>query len=111
MRVEIAAAASVLPEEVVTSEDVEARIRAQSPSLTVIPGSVRHVTGIETRRRACESINASDLAAEACRKVLEQAALESTAIDLLIYASASQDLVEPATAHIVQHKLGTRAAA
>jgi 3-oxoacyl-[acyl-carrier-protein] synthase-3 len=31
-------------------------------------------------------------------------------IDLLVFAAAGQDLIEPATAHILQQKLGTRAA-
>src|SRR5262249_21398197 len=35
---------------------------------------------------------------------------DATEIDLLLFASASLDLIEPATANIVQEKLGTRAA-
>src|SRR5699024_9566564 len=48
--------------------------------------------------------DASDLAVAAARTLLAEH--PGTAIDLLIFASASQDMVEPATSHIVAHKLG-----
>jgi 3-oxoacyl-[acyl-carrier-protein] synthase-3 len=40
------------------------------------------------------------------RKALQKANLEIGEIDLLIFASASQDLIEPATSHIVSALLG-----
>ncbi|MGN6502418.1 MAG: 3-oxoacyl-ACP synthase III family protein, partial [Pseudolysinimonas sp.] len=49
---------------------------------------------------------ASDLAAAAAREALAESPGE---IDLLLFASASQDLVEPATSHIVAAKLGIEA--
>ena len=38
---------------------------------------------------------------------MDDAGVGPADIDLLIFAAASQDLIEPATAHIVQHKLGS----
>jgi 3-oxoacyl-[acyl-carrier-protein] synthase-3 len=51
---------------------------------------------------------ASTLAVSAGRSALVDAGLDPADIDLMIFASASQDLVEPATAHIVADALGIR---
>lgn len=53
-----------------------------------------------------ETEQASDLAASAAGKVLAECGLQAPDIDLLIFASASQDMVEPATGHMVAAKLG-----
>ncbi|MCG5215756.1 3-oxoacyl-[acyl-carrier-protein] synthase III C-terminal domain-containing protein [Streptosporangium soli] len=63
-------------------------------------GIVERMTGIQWRHVADDDQQASDLAVSAARK------LDLDGIDLLIFASASQDMVEPATAHIVSAKLG-----
>ena len=110
MTVKISAMASVLPEAVVTSQEVEERVRGHSASIRIIPGMLQSITGVETRRYAAACVDTSDLAVEACRRVLAKTGTACSEIDLLIFASASQDLMEPATAHIVQHKLGTNAA-
>lgn len=52
---------------------------------------------------------ASDLAIDAGRQVLEQAGLDVLDVDLLLFASATRDMAEPATAHVVQAALGGRA--
>jgi 3-oxoacyl-[acyl-carrier-protein] synthase-3 len=69
-------------------------------------GYVPRLTGVETVYRRTEDQNTSDFAAMAGRKALEKANLEIGDIDLLIFASASQDLIEPATSHIVSALLG-----
>jgi acyl-CoA:acyl-CoA alkyltransferase len=74
----------------------------------VRPGIIAARTGIEARRVAADHEQCSDLAVHAARAALDQAGLEPRDIDLLVFAAASQDLIEPATAHIVQHKLGTQ---
>lgn len=66
------------------------------------------MTGIRTRRVANDDVQCSDLAVDAARAALSKSSLGPDDVDVLIFAAASQDLVEPATAHIVQHKLGTR---
>lgn len=110
MSIRVAAIASALPDDVVTSTAVEQRIKHSSPGLLLIPGIVKKMTGIERRRYADEATNTSDLAVAACREALSRARVSHDEVDLLIFASASQDVIEPATAHIVQSKLGTRAA-
>lgn len=98
-----------LPEEVRTSDEVERRISDASPDFCPRKGSISAISGIHSRRVADDNDQCSDLAVAAARKALVKAQLEPRDIDLLIFASASQDLFEPATAHIVQQKLGTTA--
>src|SRR4051794_35495201 len=104
-RVQIRAIASALPETRVSSAEVERRVYEQSGTRLLVPGSVQAVTGVQARRHAAEGVNTSDLAAAAARRVLDKTGTPASAVDLLIFASASQDLLEPATAHITQHKL------
>jgi 3-oxoacyl-[acyl-carrier-protein] synthase-3 len=106
----IAGVAAALPPLRRRSETIEAMVAANSPDHTVPPGIVALATGIQERRVAAEGVFGSDLAAAAAREVLAQTGTSVDAIDLLLYASAGQDLLEPATANIVQEKVGTRAA-
>jgi acyl-CoA:acyl-CoA alkyltransferase len=107
-RVRIVSIASELPPCVRTSEDVEALVAERSPELRFRRGVIESTTGIRTRRVAQDHVQCSDLAAAAARTALAEARLDPLDVGLLIFASAGQDLIEPATAHIVQKKLGTR---
>jgi 3-oxoacyl-[acyl-carrier-protein] synthase III len=100
----------VLPDRRWDSGAIERRIRETNPGLTFTPGLLAQLSGIRERRYADDCSNASDLAALAARRALVAAGKRAEEVDLLIFASASQDLAEPATAHIVQDLLGTQAA-
>lgn len=63
-------------------------------------------TGIQSRRRAAEGQFTSDLAVESARGALAQAGRTPDEIDLIIVATTTPDLTFPATAAIVQRKLG-----
>lgn len=109
--VKISAMASVLPECVVSTEQLEERIRhAGGRYANHIDGSITTLTGVKTRRYAPEGVESSDLAATAARRVLDATGTSTADVDLLLFACASADMVEPATAHITQYKLGTNAA-
>ncbi|MDX6738925.1 ketoacyl-ACP synthase III [Actinocorallia sp. A-T 12471] len=99
MRARIAGVSAYLPEHTVTSAEVEARIGPYRPHPTI----VERMTGIRARHVMRPDQQASDLAVEAAAKLLADT---GEAPDLLLFGSASQDLVEPATAHIVAAKLG-----
>lgn len=96
MKARITGVATYLPQRTMTSAEVERRIEGYVP----YRGVVERLTGIRSRHVAGDHQQASDLAAEAARE------LDHAQADLLIFASASQDMVEPATAHIVAAKLG-----
>jgi 3-oxoacyl-[acyl-carrier-protein] synthase-3 len=63
-------------------------------------------TGIRFRHFADDGVHSSDLAATACRHALEAAGLQADAVDLIIVATSTPDMVFPSTACILQHKLG-----
>ncbi len=109
MHVKIAGIAAYVPENIVTTQALEQRLAHANPTLRV-PHVIELISGVKTRHYASAETNASDLAVAACQKVLAQTDTALAEIDLLIFASASQDLTEPATAHIVQAKLGTAGA-
>ncbi|KJK49634.1 MULTISPECIES: 3-oxoacyl-ACP synthase III family protein [unclassified Streptomyces] len=102
------AVGSFLPAEVVSSEALQGEVARRS-GLALPPRLLTQATGIVSRRVAGEGVYASTLAVGAARRALDSAALSPLDIDLLLFASASRDMVEPATAHIVQAELGSRA--
>jgi 3-oxoacyl-(acyl-carrier-protein) synthase III len=105
----LASVAATLPPSVRTSEEIEQRLRDENPGLRIRRGTLITRTGIRERRVVAPGVQCSDLAVSAAREALAKANRSVDDVDLLIFAAASQDLIEPATAHIVQHKLGTRA--
>src|SRR5258708_2883076 len=68
-------------------------------------------TGIKERRIAAKDENTSDMAAEAALKAIEQAKISPKEIDLIIVATATPDMLFPATACFVQEKNGATNAA
>ena len=64
-------------------------------------------TGIRARHFAAPQVGSSDLAFEASSRALESAKVPATAIDLIIVATSTPDMVFPSTACILQHKLGS----
>jgi len=63
-------------------------------------------TGIHQRHRAHDDQATSDLACHAAREALEKAGRTAADVDLIIVATTTGDLTFPATAAIVQRKLG-----
>jgi len=66
------------------------------------------IVGICERHFAADGELGSDLATNAGRQALERADLAPEAIDLLIVATDTPDYISPATANVVQYKLGTK---
>lgn len=109
LRVGITAAAHVLPPTVLTTADLQARVEAAS-GFALPAGLLERLTGIRERHVVVEGEQwASSLAIDAARLALDHAGRDPEEVDLLLFASASRDFVEPATAHVVNHALGMRA--
>ena len=106
LKTKITSVATVLGPIETKMSDVLAQVAEASLPAKMPVGYVPRLTGVETVYRRTEDQNTSDFAAMAGRKALEKANLEIGDIDLLIFASASQDLIEPATSHIVSALLG-----
>ena len=92
-----------LPEERRSTRQTERDLRDRNPKLKLATGLIGRLTGVESVHLRPEGWQTSDLAVEASRQALEES---PGPIDLLLFASASQDLIEPATSHIVAAKLG-----
>jgi acyl-CoA:acyl-CoA alkyltransferase len=92
-----------LPERIRTTEQTERELRARNPGLRPPTGLIRRMTGVRAVHVKPDDWQASDLAVAAAREALAES---PGPVDLVLFASASQDLVEPATSHIVAAKLG-----
>ncbi|TSA23489.1 ketoacyl-ACP synthase III [bacterium] len=88
-----------VPEKILTNFDLEKIVDTTDEW-------VKTRTGIEERRIADDKEAASDLAAKAGAKALENANINPKDIDLLILATHFPDHYFPSTACITQHKLG-----
>ncbi len=99
LRTAITGVGAYLPDEVVSNTDL-AKIVDTSDEW------IFERTGIHERRRAAPDQAVSDLAVEAARHALAAAGRTPEDIDLIIVATTTPDLTFPATAAIVQHKLG-----
>jgi 3-oxoacyl-[acyl-carrier-protein] synthase-3 len=93
-----------VPETVITSDYINSRLNSKVGKK--VGTMVQALTGIKERRYAPLGTNSSDLAVNAGKIALERAGVDPEKVDVLIFASASRDLAEPATANIIQEKLG-----
>lgn len=104
---QIIAVAHHFPEMVQSSNDLEDLI-AQKSSYSPVKGVIESITGIKERHVSKADEYNSTMAIVACNKLFDaHTSIKKTDIDLLIFASAGQDMLEPATAHIVQKEIGT----
>jgi 3-oxoacyl-[acyl-carrier-protein] synthase-3 len=69
-------------------------------------GKTISTIGIEEKRIADADVCASDLCFEAAQKLLFDNDIDPASIDALIFVSQTPDYIQPATAPILQHRLG-----
>jgi len=90
---------SYLPEQIVTNADLAEFVDTSDEW-------IQERTGIKQRHKARDDQPTSDLAVEAARKALADAGKTPADVDLIIVATTTPDMTFPATATIVQRKLG-----
>ncbi len=90
---------SFLPEQVVTNDDLAKFVDTTDEWIV-------ERTGIRKRHRARDDEPTSDLATEAARRALADAGKTAADVDMIIVATTTPDMTFPATASIVQRKLG-----
>ncbi|HET6632362.1 MAG TPA: beta-ketoacyl-ACP synthase III [Rhodanobacteraceae bacterium] len=95
---------SYLPERVVTNEELAELVDTSDEW-------IRTRTGIAERRRAAEGETTGDLAFHAATRALEAAGVEAGEIDLLVLGTTTPDIIFPATACLLQHRLGANGCA
>lgn len=93
-----------VPERMLTNADVELVLGAK------VDQWLRANVGIERRHLMAEEQRTSDLAVAAARQALERAKVSASELDLIVVATDTPDYLSPATAAVVQHKLGANGA-
>jgi 3-oxoacyl-[acyl-carrier-protein] synthase-3 len=89
---------SYLPKKVISNFDLEKTLDTTNEWITIR-------TGIKERRVVTDQ-STCDLAIEASKKALEMASLKATDLDLIILATTTPDKIFPATATMLQHRIG-----
>lgn len=92
---------SALPRQAVSNQELAARVDTSDEWIV-------ERTGIRQRHVASPDETTSTLATDAALKAIEAAGIEASSIDLIVLATATPDQTFPATATIVQDKLGCR---
>src|SRR5215467_11386995 len=102
--VSIVGTGSYVPQNVLTNEDLSRMVDTSDEWITTR-------TGIKERRIAAKDENTSDMAAKAALNAIQQAKISPKEIDLILVATATPDMLFPATACFVQKKIGAKKAA
>ncbi len=97
----ITATGSYLPSKVLTNRELESMVDTTDEW-------IHSRTGIRQRHVAADGELTSDLALEASRAALAKAGIAPEALDLIVVATTTPDMVFPSTACILQAKLGAR---
>jgi 3-oxoacyl-[acyl-carrier-protein] synthase-3 len=98
MGVQVVGLGSCVAEQAVRNEDLAA--------LGYDADWIVQRTGILERRFAPPHVATSDLAVEASRRCIQQAGVEPAEIDLVLLGTYTPDMLMPATASVVQDRLG-----
>jgi 3-oxoacyl-[acyl-carrier-protein] synthase-3 len=100
----ITAVGSYVPDRILTNTDLERMVDTTDEWITTR-------TGIKERRIAGEKEFTSDLATHAALRALKRGGVTPDQIDLIIVATITPDFMFPATACLVQQKIGAYRAA
>jgi 3-oxoacyl-[acyl-carrier-protein] synthase III len=98
--------AVALPDEILTSTEIELRLRPLYERLKLPEGRLELMTGIRERRVWPAGTRASDASAAAGRAVLAKSGLKAEQVELFIHSAVSRDMLEPATASFAHRKIG-----
>src|SRR2546422_5836564 len=102
--VSIVGTGSYVPEKRLTNADLSRMVDTSDEWITTR-------TGIKERRIAAKDELTSDMATRAALQALEQAKVKPENVDLILVATATPDMLFPATACFVQKKIGAKNAA
>jgi 3-oxoacyl-[acyl-carrier-protein] synthase III len=97
----ITGVAGYVPPRVVTNSDLEKRVDTNDEW-------IRTRTGIRERHYADPGVATSHLGTEAARKLLTAHGVNPEEIDLIVLASVTPDMFFPATACLIQDRLGAK---
>ena len=97
-----------IPDEVVTSGEIEQRLHPLYERLKLAPGRLELITGVRERRFWEPGTLPSEISIESCKKAIASSNIPIEKIGALIHGSVCRDHLEPATACRVHHGVGLR---
>ena len=100
-RVKISALGTYVPPRILTNADLEKMVDTNNEW-------IMSRVGIRERHLAAKGVATSDLAAEAAKAALAQRGIAASDLDVIIVATVTPDMMFPATACLVQHKIGAQ---
>ncbi len=100
-RVKISALGTYVPPRLLTNADLEKMVDTNNEW-------IMSRVGIRERHIVDKGIATSDLAAEAARRALAERGISASDLDAIIVATVTPDMLFPATACLVQHKIGAQ---
>ena len=103
--VRLVSAACALPERVVTSEELEQRLKPVYDKLGLRSGRLELMSGIHERRFWEPGMKPSSAAILAGEKAIEASGLPREKLGALFHSSVCRDFLEPATANVVHNGL------
>jgi 3-oxoacyl-[acyl-carrier-protein] synthase-3 len=103
VRAKISSLGTYVPPRLLTNADLEKMVATTDQWIT-------ERTGIRERHIVDKGVATSDLAAEAARRCLALRGIEATEIEVIIVATVTPDMFFPATACLVQDKIGAKGA-
>jgi 3-oxoacyl-[acyl-carrier-protein] synthase III len=98
-RAAITAVGTYVPERVLTNADLEKMVDTSDEW-------IRTRTGISTRHLVEPGTPTSEIAARAAQDALRRRGMSATELDLIVVATVTPDMLFPATACLVQDKIG-----
>jgi 3-oxoacyl-[acyl-carrier-protein] synthase III len=103
VRAKISSVGTYVPPRLLTNADLEKMVATNDQWIT-------ERTGIRERHIVEPGVATSDLAIEAAKKCLAVRGIEASEVEVIIVATVTPDMFFPATACIVQDKLGAKGA-
>jgi acyl-CoA:acyl-CoA alkyltransferase len=105
----IEAIGHTLPEEILTSDELERRLQPLYRRLRLSEGRLELMTGIRERRCWSPGTRMAEKSAKSAEHAIRIADLDKRHIGALVHGSVCRDFLEPATACEVHHRLGLSA--
>src|SRR5215470_8107449 len=94
-----------LPDEIVTTAELERRLAPLYERLRLPEGRLELMTGIRERRFFPAGMRPSTISIESARRAIDASGLDRRFFGTLIHGSVCRDFLEPATACRVHHGL------
>jgi 3-oxoacyl-[acyl-carrier-protein] synthase III len=109
--VSLEAVCHTLPSDVVTSSEIEARLRPVYERLGLPEGRLELMTGIRERRFFPPATRPGQISAETANRAIDMSGIDRRYFGALIHGSVCRDQLEPATASYVHHRTSLPAGA